>query len=94
MVRITNHGTIIDDEYLSEVINSSPNHTDAETSYLEVYSHKFKSVTAGQCKIDSKIDSKIGNIIQEALDDIHRALAQKRIVSVKFAWWYIPQLST
>ena len=38
---------IINDEYLSEVINSCPNHTDAETSYLEVYNHKFKSVTAG-----------------------------------------------
>lgn len=38
-----------------------------------------------QCKLDSKWH-KIGYIVREALDDVHRALEQKKIISVKFAW--------
>ena len=38
-----------------------------------------------QCKLDSKWQ-KIGYIVREALDDVHRALERKRIISVKFAW--------
>ena len=40
---------------------------------------------AFQCKVDSKWH-KIGYIVREALDDVHRALVQKKIISVKFAW--------
>ena len=38
-----------------------------------------------QCKLDNKWH-KIGYIVREALDDVHRALEQKKIISVKFAW--------
>ena len=39
---------------------------------------------AFQCKVDGKWQ-KIGYIVREALDNVHRALMQK-IISVKFAW--------
>ena len=38
-----------------------------------------------QCKLDNKWH-KIGYIVREALDDVHRALEQKKIISVKLAW--------
>jgi len=40
---------------------------------------------AFQCKVDGKWN-KIGYIVREALDNVHRALMQKKIISVKFAW--------
>ena len=38
-----------------------------------------------QRKVDSKWH-KIGYIVREVLDDVHRVLVQKNIVSIKFAW--------
>ena len=40
---------------------------------------------AFQCKVDGKWH-RIGYIVREALDNVHRALMQKKIISVKFAW--------
>ena len=40
---------------------------------------------AFMCELDGKWE-KIRYIVREALDDVHQALIEKRIVSVKFAW--------